>query len=226
MVRIPYKNARSFVGSKEFQGYLPSTNDKEEKCGGLILRNGYKTTRSVQLFSDNRKNIKRLSISLCSNEDLRNIKVDAELSNLKSQHCNKGNSKNAKVTKDDKEESKGVAKFEAGQIKGKEAPNPIAITEQFEIKKQKVPKDNQQLQAQSKASTTDKRFGYHNERIVLYLTRRKIQAETNVFIFTTSDDYMRRAFVRRGWIENPAANSAVFDFRWDLNANAVRGLYP
>jgi len=40
-----------------------------------------------------------------------------------------------------------------------------------------------------------------------------------VFIFTTSDEYMRRAFVNRGWVENTTTN--VFDIRWDLNENAV-----
>jgi len=42
-----------------------------------------------------------------------------------------------------------------------------------------------------------------------------------VYIFTTSDDYMKRAFAKRGWIENTTANSRLFNIRWDLNENSV-----
>ncbi len=57
--------------------------------------------------------------------------------------------------------------------------------------------------------------------MVPYLARRKIANDTLVFIFTTGDEYMRRAFLRRGWVENPITDSDVFDLRWDLNENAV-----
>ncbi len=65
------------------------------------------------------------------------------------------------------------------------------------------------------------RFGYHQMRVIPYLAKRRAAADTLVFIFTTGDEYMRRAFLRRGWIENPVANSQLFDLRWDLNENAV-----
>lgn len=42
-----------------------------------------------------------------------------------------------------------------------------------------------------------------------------------VFIFSTGDDYIRRAFFRRGWVENQIIESSLFDIRWDLNENNI-----
>ena len=35
---------------------------------------------------------------------------------------------------------------------------------------------------------------------------------------------MRRAFIRKGWVENTEPDSLLFDLRWDLNENSVINL--
>jgi len=66
-----------------------------------------------------------------------------------------------------------------------------------------------------------KKFDYHRMKIIPFLVKKKLHEDTIVFIYTTGDEYMRRAFLRRGWVENTIPSSFVFDFRWDLNENSV-----
>jgi len=53
------------------------------------------------------------------------------------------------------------------------------------------------------------------------LQKHDIRTDTLVFIFNSPDEYMKRAFIARGWVENPIAQSQFFDIRWDLNENNV-----
>lgn len=57
--------------------------------------------------------------------------------------------------------------------------------------------------------------------MVPYVSKWHAKSDAIVFIFTTGDEYMRSAFLGRGWVENAVANSRVFDLRWDLNERAV-----
>ena len=68
-----------------------------------------------------------------------------------------------------------------------------------------------------------RKYDFHTITVLPYLRRKRIKGDTLVFIYTTSDDYMKRAFLRRGWIENPVTDSRRFDLRWDLNENSVKG---
>lgn len=40
-----------------------------------------------------------------------------------------------------------------------------------------------------------------------------------VFIINSRDLYIKRAALKRGWFENPVANSYFFDIKWDYNDN-------
>lgn len=42
-----------------------------------------------------------------------------------------------------------------------------------------------------------------------------------VFNFNTNDEYIKRAFIRRGWVENSIFNSSFFDIKWNLNEHPV-----
>ncbi len=62
---------------------------------------------------------------------------------------------------------------------------------------------------------------YHQLYVRPYLLKNRVKHDTIVFIFTTADEYMKKAFYRHGWLENEVAEARVFDLRWDLNQNAV-----
>ena len=67
----------------------------------------------------------------------------------------------------------------------------------------------------------NKRFTYHKGKIsnnIPRINQRKIMI---FFKFNSGDEYMRRAFLRRGWIEDSSENSDFFNIRWDLNENSV-----
>ncbi len=64
-------------------------------------------------------------------------------------------------------------------------------------------------------------MGFHMAKVMPYLKRNKCVQDTVVYIFTTGDEYIRRAFQRRGWVENPDPTSEIWDLRWDLNENMV-----
>jgi len=62
---------------------------------------------------------------------------------------------------------------------------------------------------------------YHKEVIIPYVNKWHVKDDAIVFIFSTGDDYMKDAFIERGWIENTVMSSTFFDLRWDLNEKAV-----
>ena len=82
-------------------------------------------------------------------------------------------------------------------------------------------KSNEHVLPKVVSSKFDQKYKYHNSMVIPFLNKKKAKADTLVFIFTTGDEYIRRAFQRMGWIENPNIQSAVFDLRWDLNENNV-----
>ncbi len=61
----------------------------------------------------------------------------------------------------------------------------------------------------------------HRTTVQPYLAKHGIFADTILFVFNSGDEYMKRAFLDRGWAENPLAQSHIFDLRWDLNENNV-----
>lgn len=42
-----------------------------------------------------------------------------------------------------------------------------------------------------------------------------------VFILNSRDLYIKRAALKRGWIENPIASSQFYDIKWDYIDNQV-----
>lgn len=68
---------------------------------------------------------------------------------------------------------------------------------------------------------THKKSEFHNKIIIPYLAKHGIYTSKIVFIFNSGDEYMRRAFIRRGWIENLILQSHLYDLRWDMTDNNV-----
>ncbi len=55
----------------------------------------------------------------------------------------------------------------------------------------------------------------HSTIMQNYLAKMKLKAETLVFAFRSGDDYMRRAFLRRGYHENTVKSSNLYDIKWE-----------
>lgn len=72
-----------------------------------------------------------------------------------------------------------------------------------------------------KGSKLEGKDNFHISKVVPYLTKHGNSKDTMVFIFCSGDEYMRRAFLSRGWQENSLLCSQIFDLRWELNENNV-----
>jgi len=42
-----------------------------------------------------------------------------------------------------------------------------------------------------------------------------------VFILNSGDNFIRRAALKRSWVENPVSASQIFDMKWDCFDNQV-----
>ena len=65
------------------------------------------------------------------------------------------------------------------------------------------------------------RDGFHKANIIPYLKKHEIYHDSILFIFNSCDAYMKNAFLRHRWVENPLIDSYLFDIRWDFNENPV-----
>ena len=55
----------------------------------------------------------------------------------------------------------------------------------------------------------------HSQIMQNYLQKMKLKPDTLVFSFRSGDDYIKRAFLRRGYHENSVRSSNLYDIKWE-----------
>ena len=52
-----------------------------------------------------------------------------------------------------------------------------------------------------------------------------IKSKKIVFIFNQKDTYIKRAALRKGWVENSSYSSTMFTVKWDANDSHKSDIY-
>ena len=71
-----------------------------------------------------------------------------------------------------------------------------------------------------KAILAENDTNYHAQYVKKFAIS-KCKTDAIVFCFKSGDDYIKRAFLRRGFLQSTSITNLSYDIRWDIGENIV-----